>query len=280
MKRVLITGANSFLGDNTKKYLEEHRDYQVDVLDMLDENWSNKCFSNYDVVFNVCAIVHRPEEKNIDLYYKVNRDLAIKIAKKAKAEGVKQFIQTSTNGVFGIDVGVMSIDKGFHPKTPYEKSKYEADCLLEELRDSGFKICIVRPPLMYGRGCKGNFPKLEKFALKYPVFPSLKNKKDFIYIDNMSDFIMFAIDQELDEICYPRDTEPVSVASMVKLIAKANNKTIYMWGIFNPFVKLFYRCSHSLRLVFGDCYCLEATDSKHWICPFSLEQAISNIYKR
>ena len=177
MKRVLITGANSFLGDNTKKYLEEHGNYQVDILDMLDENWIKTDFSKYDVVFNVCAIVHRPDEKNIDLYYKVNRDLAVEIAKKAKEAGVKQFIQTSTDGVFGIDAGIMSIENGFCPKTNYEVSKYEADCLLEEMRNNSFKVCILRPPLIYGANCKGNFPKLVKFAKKYSFFPSLKNKK-------------------------------------------------------------------------------------------------------
>ena len=278
MKRVLITGANSFLGDNVKKYLEDAGKYQVDILDMLDEKWRLVDFSIYDVVFNVCAIVHRHKEKNKDLYFKVNRDLALEIANKAKAAGVKQFIQTSTNGVFGIEVGVMSVDKGFNPKTPYEKSKYEADCLLESLRDGNFKVCIIRPPLMYGNDCKGNFPRLEKFAIKYPIFPSVKNKKDFLYIKNMADFVKFAIDNSLDEVCYPRDIEPVSVANMVKLIAEKNGKKIHLWGLLNPLVKFLSKCSHSFRLVFGDCYCTEPISSKEWTSSISFEDAIAEMY--
>jgi len=280
MKRVLITGANSFLGENTKEYLEQFDEYQVTVLDMLNESWDKTSFSAYDVVLNVCAIVHRPEEKDVELYYKVNRDLAISIAKKAKNEGVKQFIQTSTNGVFGIDVGVMSIDRGFSPKTAYEKSKFEADCLLEELRSESFKVCILRPPLMYGKGCKGNFPKLERFALKFSFFPSLKNKKDFIYIENMTDFIKFAIDNDLDEICYPKDKELASVSELICLIARANGKRMHLLGVLNPFVKLFYRLSHTMRLVFGDCYYSGPTSSVAWQPRFSLEEAINKIYDK
>lgn len=279
MKRVLITGANSFLGDNTKKYLEEHGDYQVDIVDMLSDEWRLIDFSQYDVVFNVCAIVHRPKEKDLSLYLKVNRDLPLEIAKKAKESGVKQFIQTSTNGVFGIDVGVMCLEKGYNPKTPYEKSKFQADCLLEKLRSNEFKVCIVRPPLMYGKNCKGNFPKLERFALKYHFFPSLQNKKDLIYIENMADFIKFSIDNELDETTYPRDRELISISYMVKTIAEIHGKKIHLLGFLNPFVRLFYKTNHTLKLVFGDCYCSENICSKEWIAPFSVETALSKMYK-
>ena len=278
MKKVLITGANSYLGDNTKKYLESYPGFAVDILDMLDENWAKTDFSKYDVVFNVCAIVHRFDKVDESLYYKVNRDLALEIAEKAKKEGVKQFIQTSTNGVFGIDVGVMSSNKGFKPRTPYEKSKYEADCLLEQLRDENFKVCIVRPPLMYGVGCRGNFPKLESFAIKHKVFPSLKNKKDFIYIENMCDFIMFAIFNELDEVCYPRDGHLAAVSEMIRLIACLNGNHIRLIWVLNPFVKIFYRFSHSLKLVFGNCYCIERVCSMNWIPPFSLDKALNCMY--
>lgn len=280
MIRVLITGADSYLGNNTKAYLESKSGYLVDTLDMLDENWIQSDFSKYDVVFNVCAIVHRFNKVDDSLYFRVNRDLAIQIAKKAKDEGVRQFIQTSSNGVFGLDYGVMSVDKGFNPRTSYEKSKYEADCVLEELRDEHFKVCIVRPPLMYGNGCKGNFPKMERFAINHRFFPSLNNKKDFIYIENMADFVKFSIDNELDEICYPRDKEVVAVSTMIQQIACLNGNTIHLLGVFNPFVKILYRFSHSLRLVFGDCYCTEAICSKEWVAPYSIKDALHKMYKK
>lgn len=279
MKKVLITGANSFLGNNTKLYLERKEEYLVDILDMTDKKWILSDFSKYDVVFNVCAIVHRFDVEDDSLYFEINRDLAVEIATKAKTEGVKQFIQTSTNGVFGVDLGIMSSKNGFFPKTAYEKSKYEADCLLEKLRDDDFKICIIRPPLIYGKGCKGNFPKLEKYGINRKVFPSLKNKKDFIYIENMADFVMFAIENNLDEICYPRDPNLVAVSDMVSLIANLNGNKMHLWWIFNPFVRIVYRFSHALRLVFGDNYCIDEICSRQWIAPYNMENAFKKMYE-
>ena len=282
MKRVLITGANSFLGDNTKKYLEKHGNYVVDILDMLNDDWREADFSQYDVVFNVCAIVHQPKIKDIDLYYKVNRDLAVEIATKAKKEGVSQFIQTSTNGVFGVEIGPMSDENGYKPKTPYEKSKYEADCLLEKLRSNSFLVCIVRPPIMYGNGCKGNFPKLEHFALSFPFFPSRNNKRDMIFIENMCDFILFAIEHELNETCYPRDNEPISVPIMIKEIAKRNNKKMHLLSILNPFVALVYKFSHKTRSIFGNNYCIMpiSVSNNTWEAPLSFEAALTKMYNK
>ncbi len=172
MKHVLITGANSFLGDNTKQYLEKSDDYRVDILDMLDSKWEKHDFSKYDVVLNVCAIVHRYDNPDESLYYMINKDLAINIAKKAKSEGVRQFIQISTIGVFGVELGPVDLSTGLNPQTPYEKSKLSADLELAKLRNDGFAVCILRPPIIYGNGCKGNFPKLVNFAKKHSIFPS------------------------------------------------------------------------------------------------------------
>ena len=279
MKRVLITGANSFLGNSTKQYLEKYGDYKIDVLDMLNPCWEETDFSVYDTVFNVCAIVHRPNEKDADLYFKINRDLAVKIAKKAKKSGVKQFVQTSTNGVFGINLGIMTVETSYKPKSHYEKSKYEADCLLETLRDNKFKVCIIRPPLIYGNGCKGNFPKLEKYALSKSYFPSFKNKKDFIYVENLADFVKFAIDNNLDEICYPRDKKVASTSQMIELIARYNNHKMKLLSVFNPFVKVFFRLNRVLTIIFGDCYFEGAVSSGQWVPPFSLEDAIKRMYE-
>ncbi len=279
MKRVLITGANSFLGDSTKNYLEKDKKFHVDVLDMLNPNWNAIDFSKYDVVFNVSAIVHRFDIVEETIYYKVNRDLAIEIATKAKKSGVKQFIQTSTNGVFGIELGEMNSFMGFNPKTPYEKSKFEADLLLEKMREGNFKVCIIRPPMIYGVGCKGNFPRLEKFALKHNFFPSIENKRDFIYIDNLCDFIKFSIENELDEICYPRNIEVISVSKFVKEISILNGKKMYLLKILNPFVKLLYKHSHKLRSVFGDNYCTEQICTNcSWKAPYDFLESLKHMY--
>lgn len=275
MKKVLITGANSYIGESTQNYLLNNGDYVVDVLDMLT-NWQDYDLSSYDVIFNVAAIVHRPKEQS-GLYYKINRDMVAELAKKAKASGVKHFIQMSTANVFGIDLGVMDENTPLKPYSDYGKSKLEADELLMKMCDDSFAVCIVRPPMIYGKGCRGNYPTMEKFALKSPVFPSLKNKKDFIFIDNMSDAIKFYIDHSISGVCYPRDREPVSTCKIVKTIAELNNKKIHLWGVFNPFVKLFLKLNHTLILVFGDNY-YDIDDHTGWIAPISLDEGLARMY--
>jgi len=92
MKRVLITGANSYVGTNVEKWLAKHPDrYHVDTISVKGDAWREHDFSVYDVVFHVAGIAHvSSDPKMKELYYSVNRDLAIQTAEKAKAEGVKQ----------------------------------------------------------------------------------------------------------------------------------------------------------------------------------------------
>ena len=111
MKKILITGANSYIGTSFEKWVSRYPDkYSVDTIDMEDNNWKEKSFKGYDVVFHVAGIAHIKEtRKNAELYYKVNRDLAFNVAQKAKNDGIKQFVFLSSMSVYGIENGV--IDK-------------------------------------------------------------------------------------------------------------------------------------------------------------------------
>ena len=90
MKRILITGANSFVGTNIEKWLiREPEQFQVDTVDTMNEAWKKADFTKYDVVFHVAGIAHvNPKLEMAPLYYKVNRDLTIEIANWAKEHGV------------------------------------------------------------------------------------------------------------------------------------------------------------------------------------------------
>lgn len=280
MKKILITGKNSYIGENVECWLNRFpNEFKVDTVDTLNDNWKKVNLSNYDVVFNVSAIVHRPKETDLDKYLHINRDLAVDIAKQAKLSGVKQFIQMSTDAVFGIDLGEVYEEKGYHPYTPYGISKYEADLLLKDLRSNDFCICIIRPPIVYGNGCKGNFPRLEKFALNSPIFPSINNIRDFIYIENLCSFIEYAIRNKLNETCYPRNKDRISVSDFVKKIADSNGRKIYLVGLFNPFIKLVYKYSHTLTSVFGSYYCVEKICKDNcWEPPFNLADSLKRMY--
>jgi UDP-glucose 4-epimerase len=118
MKRILITGKNSYIGTSVEKWLlKEPEKYSVDTIDMLNESWREHDFSKYDVVFHVAGIAHIKETKNNrNLYFKINRDLAYETALKAKQDGVKQFIFLSSMSVYGIEKGIIDKNTSLNPK--------------------------------------------------------------------------------------------------------------------------------------------------------------------
>ncbi len=240
MKRILITGANSYIGTSVEKWLSQWPDkYTVDTIDMIDGKWRKESFAGYDVVFHVAGIAHiRETKKNRDLYYKVNRDLAYETAKKAKAEGVNQFIFLSSMSVYGVDNGVINKNTPLNPKSNYGKSKLQAEKLIKPLCDDNFKVAILRPPMVYGKGCKGNYPKLAKLAVKIPVFPYVDNRRSMIYIDNLCEFVRLLIDNGSRGLFFPQNDEYVNTSEMVKLIAEVHGKKIILTKLFNPILRL------------------------------------------
>lgn len=252
MKKILITGANSYIGTSFEKYLQQWDDqYIVHTVDMIEDTWNEKDFSKYDVVFHVAGIAHIKETKeNASLYYKVNRDLAYKVAKKSKEEGVKQFIFLSSMSVYGMEIGIVSKDTMPNPKSNYGKSKLQAEELIAPLQDPIFKIAVLRPPMIYGKGCKGNYVRLEKFALKSPIFPDIKNKRSMIYIDNLCEFVKHIIDDESRGLFLPQNDKYVCTSSMVREIASAHGKKIHMTKLFNPLLRVLK--VSTVNKVFGD----------------------------
>ncbi len=255
MKRVLITGANSYIGTSFEGYVRKNNadGYSVDTVDMIGDGWREKVFSQYDSVFHVAGIVHRKETpENRELYYKVNRDLAIETAKKAKNEGVGQFIFLSTLSIYGMDEGIITKDTEPNPKNNYGKSKLQAEQGILPLSDDNFKVCIIRPPMVYGDGCKGNYQSLVRFAKKLPVFPDYKNKRSMIHIDNLSEFVKLAVDQKTEGIFFPQDPQYGCTCEMVREIAKGMGKDIKLLGVLNPCVSIFKHCTLKGKKAFGD----------------------------
>ncbi len=271
MKKILITGANSYIGTSLEKWLGKYPDqYKVDTVDMKDGSWKEKDFSQYDAVFHVAGIVHIKETKeNQDLYYKVNRDLAFETAKKAKADGVKQFIFLSSMSVYGIENGVIDKDTTLKPNSAYGKSKIEAEELINKLQDDSFTVATLRPPMVYGKGCRGNYPRLVGLALKTPIFPKVDNKRSMIYIDNLSEFVKQLIDNKSGGLFFPQNAEYVNTSEMVRLIAEAHGKKIVMTKLFNPLLRLL--SVSTVNKVFGDLvYDMSMSDyeSDYRVCEF------------
>lgn len=240
MKKILITGQNSYIGNKFAEWVSQWPDeYQITKTSVRNDDWKNQNWGIYDVVLNVAGIAHQRITKESESdYYKVNRDLAIDLANKAKNDGVKHFIQISTMSVFGIDTGKIDKNTPCNPINAYGKSKLEADSSIFKLKNDSFNITIVRPPMVYGPNCKGNYTSLKKLAKVIPFFPSFENKRSMIFIDNLSQFIMIIINKEIEGYMYPQNTHYVATKDMVKQISKANNHSIIFVDVLNPIIAL------------------------------------------
>jgi UDP-glucose 4-epimerase len=256
MKSVLITGANSYIGTNVERWLLKEPDkYHVETLDMKDPNWVNFDFSKFDVVFHVAGIAHStPKKSEKDLYYRVNTQLTIDTANIAKKAGVKQFIFMSSMIVYSSKERVITKDTKPNPDNFYGDSKLQAEIGLNKLSDKTFKIVVLRPPMIYGPNSKGNFPRLMSFARKSFIFPNFKNKRSMLYIDNLSNSIKYLIDNEVEGLFFPQNSEYMCTSEIVRETAKYLKKKIWFTKLFNPFIHLLRNRLTIINKVFSDSY--------------------------
>lgn len=252
MKKILITGVNSYIGNSFEEWIKKYNNqYQINTIDMRGNEWRSSSFEGYDAILHVAAIVHKKEKKSMEhLYTKVNKDLPIEVAKKAKSEGVKQFVFMSSMSVYGIDEGIISEDTIPNPKSKYGKSKLQAEKELMLLNDKKFNISIIRPPMVYGENCVGNYSRLSKLAKRIFVFPEIKNQRSMIYIYNLCEFIRIIIEENVGGIFFPQNEEYVSTSELVRLISNEHNLNIRFVKYVGCFIKLIN--ISIVRKVFGN----------------------------
>lgn len=249
MKRILITGANSYIGMSFEQYVTAHysNDLSVDTVDMIDGSWRNNSFASYDIVFHVAGLAHADVGKvSEDIkakYYAVNTDLAIETCKKAKADGVKQFVFMSSAIVYGESAPlgkskIITKDTEPCPGNFYGDSKWQADKGVRAIADESFIVTVLRPPMIYGKGSKGNYPLLSKMAKKLPVFPDVFNERSMLYISNLCEFLCQVMIRGEGGVFFPQNVEYSRTSDLVKLIADVSNHKIYVSRCWNWVVKL------------------------------------------
>ena len=240
----MIAGAGSYVGQNVRKYLLATSDhFEIDEVDTLDGNWRQADFGRYDVVFHVAGIAHVNAGRKLkELYYSVNRDLAIEVARAAKAAGVRQFIFMSSQIVYhesrSLRPEVLTAATKVNPNGFYGDSKLQAENGLRELECESFRVCILRPPLIYGPNAKGNFLRLMRLAKKTPIFPAWHNKRSMLFIDNLAEFVKQAILRGLGGTYCPQNRELVDTVDVVRFFAKASGRRVWVTRLLNPFVWL------------------------------------------
>ena len=288
MKRILITGAGSYVGESVRKYiLSTSSDFEIDAVDTMNDAWKEAEFSKYDVVYHVAGIAHvNADPKMEPLYYKVNRDLTIEVACAAKAAGVKQFIFMSSQIVFhesqSLKTEVLTSETKENPNGFYGDSKLQAEKGLHELECDAFKVCILRPPMIYGPNSKGNFPRLVTLAQKTPLFPAWHNKRSMLYIDNLAEFVKQAILRELSGTFYPQNRELADTVEIIRYFANANGHKVWITRLLNPFVWLGSFILQPINKMFATYYYdpeMSKVDFDYQLVSFeeSLKQMVNNV---
>jgi nucleoside-diphosphate-sugar epimerase len=259
MKKILITGQNSYVGNSLEEWLGKYPDrYLIEYISLRDDSWKEQDFSKYDVVFHAAAVVHKKEKPEMEsLYFKINRDLTVMLAKKARLAGVKQFVFMSTMAVYGEEgkIGqdvVINRKTSPNPKTYYGRSKIEAENQLIKLVDETFKVIILRPPMIYGPNCPGNYTKLENLAKKIPVFPLIENKRSMLHVDKLSEFIKLLIDDEEKGLFLPQDDEYVNTSILVKSLAEQSGNKILLSRLMGTIIMIVGKRISVFNKIFGN----------------------------
>lgn len=291
-KKILITGAHSYIGTSFEAWAREHYadNFEIDSLDMHGEQWRERDFSPYDTVFHVAGIAHadigRVTEETRTLYYSVNRDLAVETARKARDDGVKQFVFMSSMIVYGASTapkGRITRDTLPWPANFYGDTKWQADKGVRALQTEGFKVAVLRPPMIYGAGSRGNFPLLVRLAKRLPVFPDFDNERSMLYINNLTEFLCLLMLTGEGGIFFPQNAEYTRTADMVRMIARASGRRLLLTRLLNPAVALAFhipgKISGLARKAFGNSACDQEISRYEGLDyqKFSLEQSIQDI---
>ena len=226
MKKVIITGAHSFIGTSLARFLAKWpRDYRVEMV-TIRGGVREISFKGADVIVHLAGIARVSRAESMKkIYYEVNRDLAAETAKRAKADGVKHFIFMSSMMVYGAKVQKITEQTQPAPSNAYGESKIQAERAISNISDENFSVSIIRAPLVYGPGCRGNFPKLLNLARFARIFPDVDNRRTMIFVEDLAEYIKRIIDGASVGVFLPRGYDVAIKDIIVKYRALDGKKT-------------------------------------------------------
>jgi UDP-glucose 4-epimerase len=266
MKRILITGRNSYTGNALKEYLSQWPDkYETETISLRGESWKSESFSGFDSVFHVAGIAHDSTKgSDRDAYYAVNSQLAFYTARKAMNDGVKQFIFMSSSIIYGDHQGLITHDTEINPSSYYGESKVKAEEMLRSLESERFRVCILRCPMIYGRGCKGNYVLLSKIARVIPAFPYVKNFRSMLYVKNMAEFVRLIVDDNAHGLFWPQNEIYSNTSELVRMIAGVHGRNIRLLHHTESAIRFMSRFSGKIRKAFGSlAYDMSMSNYRH-----------------
>lgn len=251
-KKVLIIGEHSYIGKRLAQELEK-RQIEGRMVGARNDNWKNVEFVGYDSVVIVAAIVHKKEQpEKEELYRKVNRDMPIQIAQRAKAAGVRQVVFLSSMAVFGSRYERITLQTKPKPESFYGRYKYEAELELQKMEEKTFGVAIVRPPMVYGENCPGNYGRLQRLAKYAFFFPDTKNRRSMIEVGRLAEELSEIVSFGRRGIFHPQDATYVNTARMVEEMRSEMGKKTWLFTWMNWWLVPLSRKVGILRKVFGN----------------------------
>lgn len=265
--KILIIGVHSYIGnafinyirnqnerEKNNQQLEKMNHWVIDKVGASKDEWREKEFVGYDVVLHVAALVHKKEwNYRKEEYNKVNFKKVIEVARKAKKAKVKQFIFLSTMAVYGEHVSHITDKTPLFPTSYYGTSKLKAEKKLESMRSNSFFVAIVRPPMVYGKNCPGNYARLKRLAYYMPIFPKIDNKRSVISIERLSKCLKLIIERQINGIVCPRDKEPIQTTKLYVEIRKEIGKSTWTFFVGRRIIRACNKIP-VLKKLFGSCY--------------------------
>tara|TARA_B100000953_G_scaffold226139_1_gene187658 strand:- start:49 stop:882 length:834 start_codon:yes stop_codon:yes gene_type:complete len=234
-KEILVTGAKGYIGRNfIKKY---NNKYFLNMVSL--SSGDNPNLSKTTTVLHLSALVHQTKVLPDKHYFDINTIQTVKLAKKAKKDGVKHFIFYSTSavygthGYFGDQTNILSETSNCHPIDAYGKSKLLAEKEIFSLEDNQFKVTAIRPPIVYGEDCPGNYRKLRNLIKLFPILPfnHTNNKRSMVSIENLLSFTELVIDKQVTGILIPQDKNQYSIKQVIEMISNNLNKKVFLFKL-------------------------------------------------
>lgn len=279
MKRILIYGKGSYIGEHYREGLEKEG-HSVEMIDSMIYKPGDFSVSGFDVVVNVVGIAHIRITPDMEpLFYKINTDYAVELARLSKEQGVGQYLYMSSMNVYGDTSERIYTREQENPRNFYGKSKWLADQRIHEMEDGSFRVASIRPPVVYGKGCKGNFNQLEKIAMLSPVFPGFENIRSMIFIDNLTNLVCQIIENGDGGYFHPQNASHISTIQAIVEIRKARGKKTLLIPGLGWAVRLMMKVSHRAERAFSDDYYdLEFSRYRdNSYCPVSFPDSIKTL---
>ncbi|WDT68095.1 NAD-dependent epimerase/dehydratase family protein [Cloacibacterium sp. TD35] len=274
--RITITGASGFVGKNLSSFLE-NKECQIESLS-LRNSWTLD--SSADAIIHLAGKAH--DTKNISIekeYFEVNTELTKKLFENFLNSSVKDFFYFSSVKATADSVeGFLDENHASDPKTPYGKSKLEAEkFLLNKELPKNKRLFIIRPCMIHGPGNKGNLNLLYKFVQKGIPYPlaAFENKRSFLSIDNLNFLILEMLSNKNvgSGIYNFADDEVLSTNELVKLIANTSGKKEKLWKISSKLISATAKMGDVMKLPLNSERLKKLTEN-YWVSNQKIKNAL------